>query len=75
MPNHEFAGQSGGAEQKSGYLTNYKPSFPLGNERDAYLIAKSSGRPVEDFLHPRSIEMTPDYIPEAWEVIDDSKEG
>lgn len=75
MPNPEFAGQSSGSEWDSGYLTNYKPAFPLGNEKDAHLIAKSSGRPVEDFLHPWPIEKTPDYIPEAWEVVDDPKEG
>jgi len=27
-----------------------RPAFKLGNERDAALIAKQSGRPIEEFL-------------------------
>jgi hypothetical protein len=75
MPLHESADQSSGMEWASNRLADYQPAYPLGNLRDAILIAKSSGRPIEDFLDPQLIEKTPDYPPEAWEISDDTKEG
>lgn len=49
MPKEKFEEQGGipwGTSDSSGY----RPAFPLGNERDARLIDKSSGRPMQEFL-------------------------
>lgn len=65
MPNHESLSQGAGVDWKGGHLANYKPAYPLGNPRDAERIAKSSGRPMEDFLRVIPVEDISDQTPEV----------
>lgn len=51
----------------------YSTAFPLGNERDARIIAASSGRAVEEFLRPELLPKTPDFVPGDWSESSDKK--
>lgn len=65
MSNQESLGQSGGDDWRSGNLANYKPAYPLGNPRDAERIARSSGKPMENFLKVHPVEEICNLAPEV----------